>query len=238
MKQRWAELGFLHWKVPASRLGGLVPPALTIDTFDGSAWVGLVPFTMTGVRPIWSPPIPGVSSFHEVNLRTYVHKEGGDPGVWFFSLDAASSLAVGMARTFWRLPYHRATMSLERRDDNGTVVYASERRWPRPVPAHCWLTYRPQGPVAPAAPGTLEHFLVERYFLYALARDGSLLRGQVHHTPYPLQRAVAADLDESLLAAAGIARPDAPPLVHYASEVRVEVFALRKVAASSPTPRA
>ena len=227
MRQRWAELGFLHWKIPAAKLAGLVPPTLTIDTFDGTAWVGLVPFTMTGVRPVWSPPLPGVSRFHEINVRTYVHKDGSDPGVWFFSLDAASSLAVRAARAFWRLPYHRATMSLHRASD-GAVSYASARRWPPPVPAHCRVIYRPDGPVAPAKPGTLEHFLAERYFLYTQGRTGALLRGQVHHTPYPLQRAVAAELDETLLAAAGITRPADPPLVHYASEVRVDVFALRK----------
>ncbi len=227
-RQRWAELGFLHWRVDPAQLAPLVPPSLTIDTYDGAAWIGLVPFTMTGVRPVWAPPLPGVSSFHEVNVRTYVHKDGKDPGVWFFSLDAASSLAVRVARRFFHLPYHRARMSLAK-DRDGAVIYRSDRRWPGPTPAGCRVTYRPDGAVTPAGVGTLEHFLAERYLLYAQLPDGSLRLGRVHHTPYPLQRAVVSELDETLIAAAGLARPDEPPLAHYASEVRVHIFGLTKL---------
>lgn len=223
MRMTWADLGFLHWAVPETELRPLVPDALEIDTLDGLAFVGLVPFTMRGVRPSWSPALPWLSSFHEVNVRTYVHQQGRDPGVWFLSLDAANPIAVVVARTVWKLPYHFARMALER--DGPAIRYASERRWPRTRPAACELRYEPIGPALPAAVGTLAHFLVERYILYAFAR-GRLFSGRVHHAPYPLQAGRVTTLDESLLAAAGLVRPDGPPLVHYASGVDVDVFPL------------
>ena len=237
MRQRWAELLFLHWPVPPDDLRPLLPPGLTPDTFAGEAFAGLVPFTMTGVRPVWAPAVPGLSAFHEVNVRTYVHRDGGDPGVFFFSLDAANPVAVRLARWLWKLPYHFARMRLARGNGDETglgVEYDSERLWPGPVPAACRVRYRPTGTPAPAAPGTLEHFLVERYLLYTtrLSARGKmrLLRGQVHHAPYPLQPAVVDEMEESLVRAARIVRPEIPPpLAHYAREVRVEVFGLRDV---------
>ena len=206
--------------MPAAALRALVPEPLAIDTFEGDAFVGIVPFTMRGVRPRWAPAVPGVSSFHETNLRTYVHRDGRDPGVWFFSLDAARRLAVWIARTFWHLPYHHARMTLQAGD---TVRYASRRRSDG---AMFRGTARPVGAPRTAVPGTLEHFLVERYVLYAQRRDGGLRRGHVHHPPYPLQDAELSDWDESLLAAAGIERPADPPCVHFAAGVDVEVFGL------------
>ena len=227
--QSWKKLTFLHWRVPESALRPLLPPELTIDTFEGDAYVGLVPFTMTGVRPLWAPSVPGISNFHETNVRTYVHKDGRDPGVWFFSLDAASRVAVTVARTFWHLPYHHARMSLDVSEAPGSrspeIRYVTERLGPPPVPAGCKITTRVVGDVSPAVPGTLEHFLAERYILYANTGAG-LSIGRVHHTPYPLQRAEVTAWDESLLSAAGIARTCAAPLAHYAEGVDVEVFAL------------
>ena len=122
MRQRWADLLFLHWPVAPETLQPLLPPGLTLDTFEGQAYVGLVPFTMTGVRPVWAPPVRWLSNFHETNVRTYVHREGKDPGVWFFSLDAANSIAVRIARAAWKLPYHYARMSLSRRAAAGPVI--------------------------------------------------------------------------------------------------------------------
>lgn len=223
----WHDLSFLHWRVPAASLRPLVPGALEVDTFDGDAFVGLVPFTMRGVRPWWAPPLPGTTAFHETNVRTYVHRDGRDPGVWFFSLDAASRLAVLAARTLWHLPYHHARMELQR--DGELVHYRSERLRPPPLPGHCRVTCRPHGVARPAAPGSLEHFLAERYLLYTLGARGALLRGAVHHEPYPLQAAEVLACDENLLAAAGIARPAATPLAHYAAGVAVEVFALQRL---------
>ena len=112
MLQTWSELLFLHWEVPAEAIQSLLPPGLTVDTFEGKAYVGLIPFTMSGVRPAWSPVVPGLSNFHEFNVRTYVHFEGEKPGVWFFSLDAANLIAVMIARTLWKLPYFHARMRL------------------------------------------------------------------------------------------------------------------------------
>ena len=224
----WHELTFLHWRVPAADLRPLIPAALELDTFEGDAYIGLVPFTMTGVRPWWAPPLPGINDFHETNVRTYVHHQGAGPGVWFFSLDAASLLAVRAARTLWRLPYHHAHMTLERTDTE--VRYASERKRPPPLPGTCRVRCRPLGEPAAARPGTLEHFLAERYLLYTIARGGALQRGAVHHAPYPLQPAEVLACDETLIAAAGIARPAEPPIAHYASGVSVEIFALERLA--------
>ena len=227
MFQRWSQLTFLHWPFPPDAIQKLLPPGLEIDTFEGNAYIGLVPFTMSGVRPVWFPPVSPLSNFYETNVRTYVHFRGRNPGVWFFSLDAASAPAVHIARTLWKLPYHFARMQVEAAD--GELDYRSERSWPAPVPAVCSVRIRPEGMIAPAAVGTLEHFLAERYLLYAYARS-RLYSGRVYHTPYPLQNAELLGLDESLLAAANLVRPDMPPLVHYASGVDVRVFPLRSIA--------
>jgi uncharacterized protein YqjF (DUF2071 family) len=230
-RQSWLDLSFLHWRIPVATLRPLIPAALEIDTYEGDAFIGVVPFTMTGVRPLWAPPVPGISNFHETNVRTYVHLEGRDPGVWFFSLEAASLVAVTIARTFWHLPYHHARMTLDKGPHG--IRYASARRSPPPVPAVCNLTCRPLSAPSPAALGTLEHFLAERYVLYADAGDGALRRGRVHHVPYPLQTAEVSAWEESLLVAAGIERPAGEPFAHYASRVDVEIFALERVATGS-----
>jgi uncharacterized protein YqjF (DUF2071 family) len=221
--QRWSELGFLHWPVPASLLRPLVPARLEVDEHEGQAYVGLVPFTVGRSRAGFLPPLPGLDRFHEVNVRTYVHLEGRDPGVWFFSLDANHRLAVAVARTVFHLAYRYASITMERTQP--TVRFASRRVGPGPLPARCAITYAPKGPVAPARPDTLEHFLVERYVLYATAGD-RLYQGRVHHAPYPLQQASVEGLDEDLVSAAGIARPADAPLAHYASMVDVEIFSI------------
>ena len=228
MRQRWAELGFLHWPIPVAAVRDLVPRALTIDTHEGQAYVGLIPFTVTGARPTLMPPLPWVSDFHEVNVRTYVHRDGAEPGVWFFSLDAANPVVVAAARALFLLPYHHARMEMD--VDAGGIDFRSTRAGNDA--AACALRYEPLGTAAPAAVGTLEHFLAERYILYT-ASEGRLWQAQVHHEPYPLQPARVPSLRETLVAAAGIARPDGPPpLVHFAREVNVEIFGLREVVAA------
>jgi uncharacterized protein YqjF (DUF2071 family) len=228
MYQEWYHLLFVHWEVPAEPLRALLPAGLDLDTYDGRAYVGLVPFTMRGVRPRRFPSVPWLSSFHETNVRTYVHRDGRDPGVWFFSLDAANPAAVALARAWFGLPYYHARMCVEV-DDRGapgpSLTYVSERVRGAHRTALSEVRARVVGPVEPAEPGSLEEFLVERYLLYSTPR-GHLRRGQVHHAPYPLRRAELNTLDETLLAASGIERPDAEPLVHYAAGVRVEVFGL------------
>jgi len=228
MHQRWAELGFLHWPVPVAALRALVPEALTIDTFEGTAYLGVVPFTVTGARPMLMPPLPWVSDFHEVNVRTYVHMGGADPGVWFFSLDASNALVVAAARALFLLPYHHARMEID--VDPGGIDFRSERHGGKT--AIFAARYEPLGRAEAAAVGSLEHFLAERYLLYTSA-DRRLWQAQVHHEPYPLQRAHAEVMVEGLVAAAGIERPEGqPPLAHFAREVNVEIFALRDVGPS------
>ncbi len=227
MRQRWAELLFLHWTVPAAALRPRLPPALSVDTFEGQAYVGLVPLAMRGVRPVWAPPLPLLSDFREVNVRTYVHLKGQEPGVWFFSLDTSNPLAVAVARVLFKLPYYLARMRLEY-EAGGTVRYSSDRWGSRP--ARCTVRYAPSGPARVAPPGSLEYFLAERYVLYTQGR-GHLYRGRVHHPPYPLQPAQVDGLEETLLAAAGLTRPAQAPLAHYAHEVSVEVFPLRRLRA-------
>ncbi|MGP0063280.1 MAG: YqjF family protein [Isosphaeraceae bacterium] len=232
MRQSWRELLFLHWPIRPDLVRPLVPSQLELDLFEGTAYVGLVPFTMEGVRPVGLPPFRGISNFHETNVRTYVHREGRDPGVWFFSLDAANRLAVALARTLFHLPYYHARMFLEREpsnhpDDPRPILYAGVRRRPDPLPASYLIHATPTGAVRTARADTLEHFLVERYLLYAEA-NGNLFQGQVHHRPYPLQSATLLSLDETLLAAAGIPRPDDTPMAHFARGVDVKIYALEK----------
>lgn len=207
--------------MPAAALRPLVPIPLTLDTFDGVAYVGLVPFAMERVRPAWVPGSLGLA-FLETNVRTYVHLDGRDPGVHFFSLEASSWLAVRAARLRWGLPYFHARMGMETRD--GVTTYRSARRGaggPR-----LEVRYEPGERLGPSAPGTLEHFLLERYLLY-VERSGRLWRGQVHHAPYPAQRARVLALADELVAAAGLPRPEGlPPLAHFAEGVDVEVFPL------------
>jgi uncharacterized protein YqjF (DUF2071 family) len=224
--QRWRTLAFLHWEVAADAVAALLPEGLAVDTFEGRAYVGVVPFTMKDVSPWWSPSVPGVSDFHELNVRTYVHARG-EPGVWFFSLDAASSIAVLAARIGWHLPYHRASMELD--EAFGEVRYDSRRRWPGPKPAELALRYRIGEPLGAAVPGTFEHFLIERYLLFACAGSG-LWRGQVHHRPYLLHRAQVREVRESVVAACGLPATRGPPHVLFSPGVDVDVFALRRIA--------
>jgi uncharacterized protein len=228
MYQRWKHLLFLHWSLPPEVMAPLLPPGLTLDTFGGRAWVGLVPFTMRGVRPRGLPAVGFLSDFHETNVRTYVHYKGKDPGVWFFSLEAANAIAVRLARGWFKLPYHYAGMELTIGPGGESFAYRSERRWPAPTPATCAVRCTPRGAASASSPGTLQHFLVERYFLYSTAR-GRLFRGQVHHTPYQVRGADVEGLDESLLAAAGIPRPAEPPMALFSDGVDVDVFGLRSV---------
>jgi uncharacterized protein YqjF (DUF2071 family) len=232
LHQNWHHLLFLHWEVPASELQKLLPPRLTVDLFEGKAFVGLVPFTVDGVRPVLMPPLPWISSFHEINVRTYVHLDGSDPGVWFFSLDASSALAVAAARAAYKLPYFASEIEFAAsRDPLPEITWRSRRTDDRGMlPANAHMRYRPvEGPVTHAVPGTLDHFLVERYILYAESESRELYRARVHHQAYPIQRAEVTDLEETLIWAAGIRRGEAIAHKHYAREVNVKVYPLTKV---------
>lgn len=215
--QRWRELLFVHWRVPLDAVRPRVPSELELDAWDGDAWVGLVPFRMEAIRTAWMPRATAMD-FLELNARTYVHHRGR-PGVWFFSLEASSWLAVQAARTMWSLPYHHARMQVEREGER--VRYASTRR---AGGARFEVDYEIGERLGPSQPGTLEHFLLERYLLFA-HRRGRILEGQVHHTPYVAHRARVDRIHDDLLAAAGLPRPDrAPELAHASPGVEVEVF--------------
>lgn len=234
--QTWSELLFVHWRIPAELVRPLLPPELTLDTWEGEAWVGLVPFRMSRIHPWWFPPVPGISYFLETNVRTYVHYRNRDPGVWFCSLEASNAFAVRVARWRWRLPYFHAAMTLTR--DRAQFHYASRRLPHGPDRVGCDITVDVKAPPdfpldnrggSTAVAGTLEHFLVERYVLYAQDHAGRLLRGQVHHSPYQLRPARLQSLSESLLEANGIIQAAEPCHTLFSDRVQVEVFPLRPV---------
>lgn len=216
-RQSWRDLLFLHWPVPAAQLRPLVPRALHVQTFGGTSWVGIVPFRMAGVMRRPFPDVPWVSAFPELNVRLYVEAEG-KPGVWFLSLDATNPLAVWAARRFFHLPYYRADITLAY--DGSQIRYDAARRG---AGARFRARYRPAGTVYEARAGDLEHWLTERYCLYALSPQGKLLRNEVHHVPWPLQHAEAEIEHNTLVAPYGIALAG-PPLCHFARRVDVVVW--------------
>jgi uncharacterized protein len=209
MFQSWQSLLFAHWRLDADALRPLVPAPLELDLRDGFAWLGMTPFLLSGLRLRPFPPPPGVSEFPELNLRTYV-RYGGRPGIFFFSLDAGSRLAVAGARAFYRLPYRVAEMDLE--IGGGWTRFRSRRR---DGTAGFTARYQPSGPAAPPEPGSLEAYLTERYALFTVLRSGKVLRGDIHHGPWPLQPAQGEVDGAGLAAAQGIPLPDEPPRLHY-----------------------
>lgn len=221
MAQVWHDLLFAHWPVPADRLRARIPESLELDTFEGRAWLGVVPFRMTGVRLRWTPPLPGLSAFPELNVRTYVrHRDR--PGVWFFSLDATNAFAVAAARAWFHLPYFRARMSCEREGE--VICYGHERTHTGAPPARFAGRYAPTGPVFRAERGTLEHWLAERYCLYAASADGTLRRADIHHAPWALQAATATIETNTMAAAHGLELPPEPPVLHFARRQDVVVW--------------
>ena len=232
--QQWRDLLFIHWRIPTRLIRHLVPKDLEIDTYQGDAWLGLVPFYMSKVRPWWSPSVPWISNFCETNLRTYVHAKGEKPGVWFFSLDAARLLPVLIARGLWNLNYYWARM--ERHRQANQVQYASQR-FSTKVPAKINLSAS-IGKTLPTKqskmyPTSLEFFLVERYLLYTDSPQG-LVRGQVHHSPYPLRQGNVLSLEQNLSDAIGCALPRAPDHVLFSEGVDVEIYPLEAVDLNSP----
>jgi len=225
MRQHWGKLLFMHWPIDVEVLRPLIPSQLSIDTYDGAAWIGEVPFTMWGIRAPFLPPIPGTSAFHELNVRTYVHFNGV-PGVWFFSLDAENSLAVWGARTFYHLPYYQAEMSLE---ENGeTIKYASKRIDRRGTPAEFRASWSIGDPLIESKPDSLEFFLTERYCLYSFHRD-QLYRSRIFHPPWPLREASIGSHQSTMIESLGIAQPAGEPLLHYAESIAVGIWPLWKV---------
>ena len=224
-RQRWRQLLFLHWEVPAAALQARLPAPLVVDTFQERAYVGLIALTMPEVRLCWLPSMPPLTRLHSLNLRTYVHRDGREPGVRFFSLDTTHPLAVIAGRLGWRLPYHLAAVRRQR--EGRTLAFRSRRLLPGPRPAQLVARCRVGAALGAAQPGTLEHFLVERYLLYADCDARGLRVGQVHHPPFALYRAGVESLDETMLRAAGLDVPRTEPLAHYCPGVDAELFGLR-----------
>ncbi len=222
MKQRWLDLLFAHWRVPVEALRPVVHPAVPIDEFDGSAWVGVTPFRVERLRARLTPPLPGISSFLETNVRTYATVDGR-PGIWFFSLDAENRSAVAAARRFYRLPYFRARMRSERRGE--AVAYESRRTDERGHDARFRGRFGPVGGESHAVPGSLEHRLTERYCLYTTGERGELLRAEIHHPPWLLQPAEAT-VEVNSMAPPGIALPGDEPLLHFSRRQDVLIWAL------------
>ena len=211
MTQTWHDLLFAHWPIDARTLRDKVPAVFDLDLFDGTCWLGIVPFRMTNVAPRGVPSLPWISEFPELNVRTYV-RVGDRPGVYFFSLDAASTVAVQTARTLLNLPYYVASMTVT--DRAGTIEYGSRRRDSRPA-ANLSATYKPSGDQRQPARGSLDYFLTERYCLYNRDRSTRPYRLEIHHPPWSLHAADAEFAENTMALAAGIGLPATKPLLHF-----------------------
>ncbi len=211
MGQTWYDLLFAHWTVPLGALRSVVPPQLPIDLYEGEAWLGVTPFVVRGMRLQGTVPVPRLSSFPELNVRTYV-TVAGRPGIYFLSLDAARRLAVMGARRSHRLPYFRARMTARR---TGTHLrYSSRRLSGDGPPAAFSAVYGPTGPLPANVPGSLERWLCERYCLYVVDEPGRVLTADIHHPPWPLQPA-EADITANTMASPFGIELDGPPLLHF-----------------------
>jgi len=225
MAQRWHELLFAHWPLAPEALCAILPEGLELDTHEGQAWLGVIPFRMTGVRLRGTPALPGLSAFPELNVRTYVRRHG-KPGVWFFSLDAGNATAVEVARAWFHLPYYRARMRSA--SSGGWIEYRSIRAHSGAPSAELAVRYRARGEPRDSGPGTLAHWLTERYCLYADAGRGRLLCGEIHHPPWRLQAAEAEFERNTMAAALGVALPDVAPVLYFAESQEVVIWRPRR----------
>jgi uncharacterized protein YqjF (DUF2071 family) len=220
MRQSWVDLMFAHWRVAPELLAPLVPAPLELETFDGTAWLGVAPFVVTELRPRLLPPLPGLAAFREANVRTYVRFRDR-PGVLFLTLEASSRAAVTAARLVYRLPYHHARMGGSRSGD--WVRHASDREG-----LHVAARFAPGGPHAVSGRGTLEEFLVERYCLYT-SSAGLVWRSDIDHPPWRLAPAAEGSSIEARLPAP-LTDLSGPPLLHVAARQDVLVWPLVPVA--------
>ena len=231
MTQRWNDLLFAHWPVPPSAIAPLLPEGLQVDTFHGSAWIGVVPFWMDRIKLHGFPSLPFLRSFPELNLRTYVRDhQTGTPGVYFLSLDARNVLAVAYARAMYSLPYHWAEMRFQQRSEREFAFYSRRRGTSRPVIFKA--RYRGLGPthkLVESRSGSLEYFLTERYCLFSNNHTGQPMRASIHHIPWPLEEAEAEIEQNDLPAAMGIQLPNQEPVLHYSRRLAVYVWQLERV---------
>jgi len=228
MYQQWCDLLFLHWEYSAEAIQATLPEGLFVDTFEGRAYLGIVPFFMRKIRPRFLPAVPGISDFLEMNLRTYVVDRAGVPGVWFYSLDANQWLAVKIARLFFNLPYEHARMKASRTPE-GRIQFESKRIDPKRSAITCAFDYAAGSDLPRPAYGSLEFFLVERYRLYSNTLGG-LRRGQVAHEPYSLCHAELTRWDENLLQLDGFALTGrSPDHIVMSRGVDVTIYPLERV---------
>ncbi|MGH9187928.1 MAG: YqjF family protein [Acidimicrobiales bacterium] len=225
MVHRWEQLTFMHWRYPPAAVQRLLPNGLEVETFDGSAWVGLVPFFLRVALP-GLPSVPWVSCFAETNVRTYVRSVDGQRGIWFFSLDAARLGAVLVARATYRLPYFWSRVRVDRTTD--TISYRCRRRWPEPRGATSMAVVQPGDPFTTGELDELDHFLTARWALYSAPRTG-LHVARAAHDPWPLCRASVVHLDDELVAAAGLPAPVGPPRAHFSQAVEVRIGWPRRI---------
>jgi uncharacterized protein YqjF (DUF2071 family) len=226
LHQTWNKLLFIHWPIAVEQLRRKIPAGIEIDTYDGQAWIGLTPFTFTATRPTLMPPVPILSDSHELNVRTYVYRDGV-PGIWFFSLEASNALAVWGARLGYLLPYFTARMEMQ--DDDRVLHFRSERQQSSDPPATFEATWSRGERLPEARPGTLDFFLIERYCLYT-NREDQLFRARIHHRPWPLCRVDQCTLTSTMLAAHGLTPLDSAPLLHAQAEpLDVAIWPLEKV---------
>lgn len=228
MRMTWSELLFAHWKIDPDAVSALLPGGVTLDTWDGKAWVGVVPFLMSDVAPRWCPAIPGLSRFLELNVRTYVTVDG-KPGVWFFSLDAANRIAVRVARATFNLPYMDATMSMEH-SDKGVVDYKSHRFHRGEPAAEFDASYRALSDFQRADSGSLEHWLTARYCLYSANRRGRIFRGEIDHPPWLLAPAMYDERSNTMGNGFGF-RFEGEPHVLVAKSIDVRAWLVKRCAA-------
>jgi uncharacterized protein len=228
MYHKWRDLLFLHWSFDPDEIQATLPKGLTVDTFDSKAYIGIVPFFMYGVRPRFIPPHPFISNFLELNFRTYVYDEKGNPGIWFYSLDANRRLAVGAARLTFGLPYFLAKMRASKDRETGEISFYSKRARIMPEKAS-FFRYLGGRNLASAIPGTIDFFLIERYLLFS-KHLGTLWKGRVYHRDYPLMSAEAHDWDDHLFEINGLKSPFRPPeFLHYSPGVDVNVYRMQLV---------
>jgi len=234
MTQRWNDLLFAHWPLPAKALAPFIPEGLQLDTYHGSAWLGVVPFWVDRIKFHGLPPIPGLGKCPSLNLRTYVRDpRNGAPGVYFLSLDVSSLLTVALARALYRLPYHWADMYIDQRTER-EFWFASRRRMSK-RPVIFAARYRGLGPtrrLAESQPGSLEYFLSERYCLFARDRTGQAMRADIHPVLSPLEEAEAEIERNDLAAALGICLPNVPPVLHYSRRMAIYLWQLDRLHAA------
>jgi len=224
MLQRWSELLFLHWEIDPHLIQKRIPDRLTVDTFEGKTYLGLVPFFMQKIRPRFLPCVPWLSNFLELNVRAYVYDPLGRPGVWFFSLDCNQPIAVELARRFFHLPYQHASMKASPSDD--LVNYSCHRKGEAQSASY---RYRGKGKTQLAEPGSLDFFLLERYLLFSSNHQGKLFSGQVHHAPYPFQTAETFECSNEPIVWNDFNRDGPPVSALYSKGVDVKIHPLQSV---------